>query len=491
MSSFNLIDHPWLPVADGPDISLRELFSTPGYRMLGGTPPQKIALMKCLQAIAQAAATPESEAQWQAGGWQAMQAQCLVYLERWHDRFDLYGERPFLQMPAISAAKIRPYGAVIPEIATGNTSVLSQWQVEKPLSDAQKALLLLTQMGGALGGKKADNSVVLTPGYPGKTKENGNISSGGPGPAVASRGLLHSLVLGEHLLQTLWLNLFTPSAVQAMFPGGIGTPPWEQMPAGEDCLVAQQLKQTLMGRLVPLNRFCLLTETGLHYSEGILHANYADGVWDPTVAVDNQGKKPRAIWADPERRPWRQLTALLSFMGQARRVTCLQLQVAVPRALCHTTTFAIWSGGLRVSSNAGEQYPTGGDDIVDSLVWLNSAWIGEQWFEQLQAAFHQLERLEKTLYAACCGYFRTLNVEGNALAAQATHRFWQQAEALFTALVEACGSPGGTALLPLYRRLSGHIQQIYNQFCPAESARQLDAWAKCRPRLFLQPKEVL
>ncbi|MOA69035.1 hypothetical protein D3C78_1969800 [compost metagenome] len=33
----------------------------------------------------------------------------------------------------------------------------------------------------------------------------------------------------------------------------------------------------------------------------------------------------------------------------------------------------------------------------------------------------------------------------------------------------------------LRKRFADYIQQAYDRFCPKETARQLDAWAKCRP----------
>ena len=63
---FNLIDEPWIPIADCGRVSLGQLFANPDYRALGGNPVQKIALMKLLLAIAQAAATPDDETGWQA-----------------------------------------------------------------------------------------------------------------------------------------------------------------------------------------------------------------------------------------------------------------------------------------------------------------------------------------------------------------------------------------------------------------------------------------
>mgnify|MGYP000423271762 CR=1 FL=1 len=93
-----------------------------------------------------------------------------------------------------------------------------------------------------------DNSITLTPGYQGKS------ATGKSGPAVASKGLLHSFLLSNDLWHSLWLNLLSQEQIAAakVFPAGVGTAPWEVMPMGEACTTAQQLQQSLMGRLVPL-----------------------------------------------------------------------------------------------------------------------------------------------------------------------------------------------------------------------------------------------
>lgn len=111
---FNLVDEPWIPVAGVGRVSLAQLFENPQYRSLGGNPVQKIAVMKLLLAIAQAAATPADEHAWRALGAEGLACSCGAYLDRWHERFYLYGERPFLQMSAIHAADLQRYGAVLP-----------------------------------------------------------------------------------------------------------------------------------------------------------------------------------------------------------------------------------------------------------------------------------------------------------------------------------------------------------------------------------------
>ena len=486
-NGFNLEDEPWIPVVDKGLVSLRQVFTQTGLRTLGGNPVQKIALLKLLQAIAQAAATPEGESEWRSLGPDGLSYQCLAYLEKWHDRFYLYGEQPFLQMREIERAKIQDYGAVIPEVSTGNTTVLSQVQVQRPLEDADKALLLVVLMGFALAGKKTDNSVVLSPGYEGKSNDKGNPSSGKPGPAVGYMGLLHNFILGNDLRESLWLNLLTNDQISknSRYLGGLGQAPWEQMPVGEDCPMAQELRSSVMGRLVPLCRFCLLADNGLHYSEGLSHPGFLNGVSDPSVAINDALKKPKALWADPEKRPWRELTALLSFISDqgAQGFQCWQLRCGLERARDAVEHFAVWSGGLKVSSNAGEQYVSGRDDFVESLIWLRSDMLGESWFSQLQIEMKDLDVIARQLYGCVTGFFKEQKVDGSKQAGLGTNLFWQLCEDDFQALIDCCDQDEESIgkRLKLRRRFSNYMRQAYDQFCPHDTARQLEAWASRRP----------
>jgi len=483
---FNLIDEPWIPIADVGRVSLGQLFGNAEYRALGGNPVQKIALMKLLLAIAQAAATPDDDTGWQALGEADLAGSCQAYLAQWHQRFYLYGDDPFLQMPAIARAQVKSYGTVLAEIATGNTTVLSQGQQERALDDADKALLLVTQMGFALSGKKTDNSVVLSPGYSGKQNDKGKPASGKTGPSMGFMGLLHSFVQGETLHQTLKLNLLTQQdiAQSALYPAGLGQAPWQLMPQGEYCDTARRHQQSLMGRLVPLSRFCLLADSGLHYSEGIAHPDYKDGGIDPTVAINRKGKDPKVLWVNPGKRPWRELTSLLGFLAAARgEFDCLQLRCATARARTQGGLFAIWSGGLRVSSNAGEQYVSGDDDYVESIAWLHADDLDDHWYINLTAEMTALDALARQLYACVLGYYKAQLVDGKALAEQATALFWQLCERHAQNLFDHCdkGEENRLARYALRKTFAANLHTAFDQLCPNQTARQLDAWAQNRP----------
>ena len=478
---YNLIDEAWIPVADRGKASLKEIFASRACRTLGGTPREKIALLKLLLAIAQAANTPADTPAWAALGPDGMGKACLDYLERWRDAFYLHGQRPFLQMP-VERAKMQPYGAIMPEIATGNTTVLTQIQHEPPVPDCLRALLLVCEMSLCLGGKKTDSVCVLTPDY-----SKGKTAS--PGPGVCHMGLLHSFLTGQSILETVWLNLLTADTVAGakIFPQGVGKPPWEEMPAGEDCPVARALKGSLMGRLVPLARFCLLEENGLHYTEGIVHPDYLEGVLDPSTAGDFSGTKPKMLWTDPEKRPWRSLTSLLAFLQAQKRQTgfdCLYLQAGLSRLPeSGITHFGIWAGGLKVSRNAGEQYVSGLDDSVESEVNLDWGEIeNEDWFPRLQEEMTALEDMAKRLYSAIMRYFRQQHVEESSFARMGTGLFWELAEPLFQKLLDAGAMP---ERLPELRRSYETLAfRAFDALCPHVTARQIQAWGNARPRCF-------
>lgn len=475
INRFNLVEEPWIPIVGVGQVSLRELFTRTDYLEIGGNPIQKIALMKLILAIAQAAYTPNDDVDWQSLGSERMADRCVKYLDKWSEAFWLYGERPFLQMPAIKKAEKKNFSAVFPEVASGNTTVLTQYQMEKSLTDADKALLVISLMGFGLGGKKTDNTVCLSEGYLKKP-------TGKPGAHLGYLGYLHSFLVGKNLMETIWLNLLTKELIEKIGFSGLCLPPWEQMPAGEICCVAEALKASFMGRLVPLSRFCLLAEDGIHYSEGISHQTHKEGKIDPTITVDNKVNK--AVWVDPTKRPWRWLTALLGFISQTNQQTwdCAQVRHGLTRARKESYSIGVWSGGLKVSSNAGEQYVSGSDDFVESKIILPSDWLGENWFSNLKLEMELLELLSKGLYASICGYFKTQNADGSKQAVVSVNLFWQMCEKKFQQLLDVCAEETTEARQPLRRVFFEIVQKVYNTTCSMETARQLDAWAKCRPK---------
>ncbi|BAW81085.1 CRISPR-associated protein Cse1 [Candidatus Nitrosoglobus terrae] len=511
-NQFNLIDEPWLPVADRGRVSLRQIFSNSEYRALGGNPVQKIALMKLLLAIAQAACTPKDEQEWKALEAAGLAQHCLAYLDKWYDRFYLYGEKPFLQMSAIEkliadrtekklataktlskkteaiqSGSAKRFGAgFYPDLPSENNTQLSQTLFHRTLSDAEKAIFLVTLMNFSFGGKRIEFDL---------TSLAGDVLKSGytayAGPSLGSwNGQLHCFPLVDSILESLWFNLMTGENFQKLnpWPSGVGIPLWERMPETEKDTIAEAYKTSYQAGLVALSRFVLLKDEGVFYLDGIQYPKVKEGWTEPSLLINKSGKEIKTKYADPEKRPWRELEAILAVnvFSSSTGFECIALKVGINRIVeSNHKIFSIWCGGIKVSSNSGDQSVKQGDDFVESQVWLHSSMLGESWFAQLQAEMSALDISAKTLYGCVMAYFKEQLVDGSKLAAQATQLFWQLCERDFQTLLDSCNQDEKNQHQrhKLRLRFASYVRQAYNRFCPNETARQLDAWAKRRPNL--------
>lgn len=487
--SFSLITQPWIPVTGLDKKSLREIFSTP-FPSIGGNPIEKISLFKFLLAIVQSAATPQDEKEWLNLTAEGLAVKALSYLQSHESLFDLYGSTPFLQMPQVNTITPKPFSVVVPEIASGNTTVLTQTQTSRNFTDAELALHLLTLQNFALGGKKTDNSLVLTNGYKGKSK------SGRPGSALEQSGLLHTYVHGQNIWETLWLNLWTKDQLQSdkakvFFPSGMGKAVWEKMPVGEDCATAKILRGSLLGRLVPLSRFCLIKNQDIHLTEGIQYPNSKDNIYDPTVSV-TLGDKPRVLVVNPMKRPWRELTAILSTIQSQPNLYCAQL--AIFNRHCRTLLNAgipsskdvhYWSGGLRVSSKAGEQFVSGADDYVESSFRISLKELFEKtWYSLFCKEIERLNGKAKQLNYRIQQYCKDMKLDA-PISKLGENLFWAQTEMLCQDIIDACIadniSEQTQSFNAIHQKVSDISGQIYSDLCPNSTTRQLASWTKYHP----------
>ncbi len=518
---FNLIDEPWIPIVEVGRVSLKQLFSNPDYRALGGNPVQKIALTKLLLAIAQAACTPANDVDWEALQPSGMAQKCLSYLEQWHDRFWLYGNTPFLQMPAITKlieerkilhleklklktgskrkkntsdieneAKPKSMGAgFYPDLPASNNTIISQAQFDRILTDAEKAVFIITLMNFAFGGKRVEKDL------PSLTVGHKKSISAQRAPSIGESGYLHSYLLGSTILDTLWLGVLTKEEIkQNKYWEGfdpVGIPPWMLMPEGEDCEIAKKLKKSYMACLVAMSRFILLQEEGIYYIEGIQYKKIQN--WrEPSISVDVKGNP---IKVNLNKKPWRELTSLLAFLGEEndqQGFGCQQIRVGLRRISSNEKPI-IWSGGLKLQDNSGDQSVKKDDDFVESIIMLPSSKNLEKngiWFEQIKNEMSLLEKLSEDLKKNIIKYHerneknnlpKKKNPRLKGITSNALFQFWELCERKQKMLVEACQKPDGAKKI---RKIFIDIgYEIYDAFCPKETARQLEVWAKCRPKL--------
>ncbi len=507
-NQFNLVIEPWIPVAGKGLVSLEDIFTDSEITALGGSPIQKIAVTKLLLAIAQAAWTPKDEAEWEKVGSDGVAKKAMTYLKKNKDLFWLYGEKPFLQTPLIEKLikkrtneelkKAKTQGqkiviekngapknigaALIPDLPSENNTILTQNQLREALSDAEKALFLITLMNFALGGKRVEKDVPsLSPSYSGKT------DSAKAGPSIGNHwGYLHSYLLATNIIDTVWLNILTQEQINEYKPWseGLGVAPWEQMPSGESCKIANKLKKSYMGCLVSFCRFVFLKEDGIYYVEGLQYPSHKAGWREPTITIDESNVPPKLLWVDPSKRPWRELTALLSFMGtqSSNGFECRQIRWTIKRTK-QLQKFNIWSGGLKVRATAGDQSVKQDDDFVESEVHLEFSYLGSNWFSNLKQEMEELEKLSKVTYGATMGFFKAQKTENKKRGAQAANLFWQLCERKFQKLVDACNMDAESDRKKLRGIFAGFVNKSYDTYCPKDTARQLNAWAANRPNL--------
>lgn len=477
---FNLIDEPWIPIANEGLKSLGEVFSGEGTA-LGGTAREKIALMKLLLAIAQSAWTPENRKDWLQKGPAGMGKICMDYLKTQRDKFFLYGEKPFLQMPVQKAEK-KSYGVFLPQVASGNTTRLTEFQMDLPLDDAERALLLITEMSMCLGGKKPDKNCLLDPEVEKKTAP--------PGPGMCSRGLQHSFLLGNTVLESIWLNLADKEFLKELgnSQAKIGTPPWEDMPKSETCQRANELKNTYIGRLVPMARFCLLADDGLHSTEGIRHPDYLSDVVDVSAAgYKDKANKYKMLWIDPEKRPWRSLPAILGFLDAKnadRKFQSVGLKRGITRLTQSykksdfLTNAHIWCGGFKVSNTSGEQFASGSDDSVESDFTVGLANMKDEWYSLFAEEMDKLEKYANHLYA-CVNSYLSKQKLSDGRAKMASGMYWDKAEEYFQDILNNSGNK--EKIEEINKIMKNAVLNIYNSLCPQNTPRQLELWAECKP----------
>ena len=486
MAKFNLCDDPWIPIAGSCERkSLIGCFSGPPPLRLSGNAVDKIVIFRFLLAVVHAAnRIPDTEA-WLALTPEIMAANARSYLEAHRDCFDLYGERPFLQFPQLAKGKIKNF---YDADGLNNRSVLSGWglALARPLSDADKAILLLRNACFAKGGKRFDQDLCLSPGVvKGKTGKGGTL--------LGKYGFLHAYMVGGNLWETLSLNLLTETNLREInaWPEGVGTPFWEEMPDGEDDSRAEEYRRSYQGQLFPLDKFLLLHDGGIIETTGISYLGYDEGLVDPALTITSDGKNIRAEWAKTDTRPWRELSALLAFLKNDRRIQpyFLSMGKAKLRRL-HAETFAIWVGGVAVSFNSGEQSIKGMNDYVESEFAFPVEFMGDESYHTFCGFMEKIEKYAQRLYNCVFKYHEKMSGEekakkkyfSNAQGERAKSLFWERMEPRAQEIIDlAFAAPDETAIKQAHADWFKLLCQVYKECCPRDTSRQLAAWVECNP----------
>ncbi len=404
MPAFNLVTDPWIPVRwidpsrREPLVSLRTLF-TEAERIadLSANPAERVSLMRLLVCATQAAlgAPPHPKA-WRGFGGDLATA-VPEYLDRpeIHERFELFGDGArFLQVPIQSKGDPVPASKLLPHLASGNNPTLFDHEggTTRATSSPRLALgLLVFQCFYPLYGA----------GYKGK------------GPCV-DQNMLHLLLRGENLAETILRNCLDAETIAAQFPSGIGKPIWEGLE--NDGAFSTNATETYLGRLVPRHRNLRLADdgTGFHLSKEAMAYPAFEAAIEPTATVTLRKKGAETVRAllpaRLQRAAWRDLHLMCAMRvaeGEAQGAAPLVLQSHVSEILAADLPQAlVWTGALVTDLKAKIL------DTVESLHTVPARMLASFDAQQdYRSGVEYAETMRGRLYGAVKTYFSAMRHE--------------------------------------------------------------------------------
>jgi len=496
----NLTTDPWIPIIwkkDGkPDtVSLRDAFlHGEDIRDLACRPHERIALMRLLICVAQAALDgPLDRAVWKTCR-AILPQKAADYLRDWKDAFELLGPGPrFLQVEGVKNTKqtVDAEGNDIAkldlDLASGNVSTLfdTAGGSERSFSPGRVALMLLTFQCFSPGGLLSE---CMWAGR--RTKKAGNVVA----PCLANR-MVHTFVFDRGcFLNQIWSNLVTRDSLHAV---PWGHPIWEMMPTSPDMTSseAENALGTYLGRLVPVSRSVSLSDDlrSVTWGCGLEYLPFGESGWrDPfaTIYKDTRDEKqPRKVLSvSLDRALWRELHAIASLTETEEGTT---LGGAYPLAAlgAESGDCDIWSGGL-VDKQKSKIV-----DAVESVLHVPSEMFTDDGRRLYEKGVRISEDCASQLRRAVSTYRHALKDEldrketrkrGMEVKRKAAMHYWtaiEQEVRQLLAIVEHTEQLGPDLTNPQWqatawsKALFNVARDAYDLACPHSTPRQLKAYA--------------
>lgn len=481
---FNLIDEAWLPalMKDGTcrRVSLREVFDEQfGVADLSLVAYERISVMRFLICLA-LAAFEEGELKDEAAWKVARGKFCLrvnAYLDKWHDNFNFFGEHAFMQPDGLKTAKLSGIEKLFPHRASGNNGTLFDHAIlscEKNLVAEDWPIGMLTYLNYAAGGQHpkciwsdVETSVSVT-----------------AGPS-REKSMAQTFVLGESLVETVWLNLITDQMVSLLPSPVLGRPFWECNDLQRDTIKSPFGANTLLGRLVPLSRvmkFSLGREQ-IPLGEGLKYSPLPESRESMAAVCLKKGAKKDEmvetyVSVSPEEMPWRNLRAILSMSEHCGTLTLRHVY-----SLASDTperVVSLWCGGLV------------GDQAKDVAVveWRTALQVGA--ITDFHLTVYQngvdfaKEVSDKRIYSASKAYCETMKIDGADSVARPVRRlFWDALDRRQFALQDLAFAEKGR-MDDWKAEVCKTARESFTSACPHATGRQLEAFAKGLAKLYFK-----
>lgn len=477
----NLVGDGWIPVlfGDGAQglVGLKELFEQAEHiRDLSANPPQRIALMRLLLCITHAALDgPKDEADWETCR-PRVKTEALRYLEEKKNLFNLFGDRPFLQVPALTPTNNASVDKLDLGSAAGNNPVLFDHAAvpEGRCVDASVAALsLLTFQCFSPGG-----TIGVTSWRGNETKKNSEHA-----PCIEGSPL-HLIIRGFSLEETLWLNLSPQSWIKEKAGADFGTPVWEKTWDSFEGPEIEAFVHSFAGRLAPLSRGILLDRDLRQCTlvNGLAYPKLPEAR-DPfaTVVGFKKGSQEgyRYVSLDLARHPWRELSGILTLHNRN--------QIGAALALEHLESYPavsvvdLWMGGL--AADKGK--------LLDMAEWVFSIPVNLLNEGPLEVYGHGVEHARKgeaALRNAVTLYAEAMKLEGmGSMGSTAVKTYWTSLDTTYSTLIEV--ATGAESNFEAWCQvINTAMRDAYRAACPQETPRQMKAFVQGRRKLFI--KEV-
>jgi len=516
----NLTTDAWIPIlwndAKPGTVSLGEAFERgEEVQDLAVRPHERIALMRLLICIAQAALDgPTDFDEWQVCPPRIVPA-VLDYLQNWRHAFELFGDgQRFLQVanlkkPAKKSNEDDDKGNSTSKLdlalATGNNTTLfdNAGGSDRTFTAAELALMLTTFQCFSPGGRIG---VALWNGM-----ETSGKGSSNHAPCLAG-GMLHSLLRGDHLLSTLHENLMTKRQAEQFFgQGSWGRPVWELMPQQlADAEAVGNANRTYLGRLAPLTRAIWLADDcrSVILANGLEYGSYAEDGWrEPSATIVTRTVKGQpmrvVLQASIEKAAWRELHALtVKAVSQNSNGGPAALQnLSVEKA------FDLWVGGLVANKAKPVDTSESAFHIPATMLTKTSQMAYERGVKFSVEGESRLRKGISTYRMAMEsserdfeGISRRLaKLKGTGkdrlrhLSTAACTNFWTDVELAVPRLVEIAENPAKLGLHSEWHKTDwgkavlSAVRAAYEHACPHETPRQIRAYALGLKALFAVP----
>jgi CRISPR system Cascade subunit CasA len=311
--------------------------------------------------------------------------------------------------------------------------------------------------------------------------------------------MLHAVVRGENLLDTINRNLMTKEQAARFFgQGAWGKPVWEQMPAKlSDKAAIQNATQSYLGRLVPLSR-------SIHLADDCRSLILANGLdypeWrEPTATIVTRPIKNQptriTLSASVEKAAWRELHALVV-------IAVNKNSNGGPAALENVSdgaAFDLWVGGL--AANKAKLVDTAESVFHIPVQMLDEDRHSQRVYEQ---GVRWAENSAFRLGRAVCTYHRELgdNLDRAELRDRrqriqnkATAQFWTDIEQAVPQLLDIAANPDQLGAKNEWhktdwgRAVWAAMRAAYEHACPHDTPRQMRAYALGLNTLHFTPKK--